>query len=376
MSLIQNQDMGTSLPASPTSSSSSSLFAAVDMGTNSFKLLIVNADRSGKFLTLSHLKESILLGLSSTPTTPFALQTLQGFQAILSSHHVIRSHTRCVATAATREAANRNEFVRCVKEKTGLEVEVLSGEEEARLVYLGVLQFLPVFGKSVLVIDIGGGSTEFVVGKGGKVSFGASLKLGHVSLTEKFVKHGLVGQMREYVRLVIRESGVVEKIKECGFEMVVGCSGTVRAIEKAVFCGYAKSDVFGNDNVVLFGECKRDWTWGFTRGVLRVLVERICEGGEEEKVRREGMFKSRSEFIVAGAVLLEEIFEVIGIAEMEVSGYALGEGVIAESLAKVYGGYDLNANGRWRSVVWLTTRFNSKKRMRAAAQCAGIAKVY
>lgn len=253
---------------------------------------------------------------------------------------------------------------------------MLSGEEEARLVYLGVLQFLSVFGKSVLVIDIGGGSTEFVVGKEGKVSFGASLKLGHVSLTDKFVKNGLVGQMREYVRLVIRESGVVEKIKECGFEMVVGCSGTVRAIEKAVFCGYAKSDVFENDNVVLFGECKRDWAWRFTREELRGVVERICEGGEKEKVRRDGMFKSRSEFIVAGAVLLEEIFEVIGIEEMEVSGYALGEGVIAESLAKVYGNYDLNANARWRSVVWLATRFNSKKRMRAAAQCAGIAKVY
>jgi exopolyphosphatase/pppGpp-phosphohydrolase len=368
--------MGTSLPPSPTSSSSSSLFAAVDMGTNSFKLLIVHANTSGKFLTLSHLKESVVLGLSSAPTSPLALQTLQGFQAILSSHHVIPNHTRCVATAATREAANRNEFVRCVKEKTGLEVEVLSGEEEARLVYLGVLQFLSVFGKSVLVIDIGGGSTEFVVGKEGKVSFRASLKLGHVSLTDKFVKNGLVGQMREYVRLVIRESGVVEKIKECGFEMVVGCSGTVRAIEKAVFCGYAKSDVFENDNVVLFGECKRDWAWRFTREELRGVVERICEGGEKEKVRRDGMFKSRSEFIVAGAVLLEEIFEVIGIEEMEVSGYALGEGVIAESLAKVYGSYDLNANARWRSVVWLATRFNSKKRMRAAAQCAGIAKVY
>ena len=79
---------------------------------------------------------------------------------------------------------------------------------------------------------------------------------------------------------------------------------------------------------------------------------------------------------MAGAVLLEEIFEVIGIEDMEVSGYALGEGVIAESLGKVYGGYDLNANVRWRSVVQLAMRFNSKKSMRVAAQCAGIAKVY
>lgn len=295
------------------------------------------------------------------------------------SHQVTPTHTRCVATAAIREATNGGELVECVKEKIGLEVEVLSGEEEARLVYLGALQSLPVYDKLVLVIDIGGGSTEFVVGKEGKVCFGASLKLGHVSLTEKFVKNGLVGDMREFIRLVIQESGVVERIKEFGvenLEMVVGCSGTIRAVEKAVFYGYAKGENFENvDNVVLSEEWKRDWR--FSRGELRGVVERLCDdgGGKREKVRRDRFFKRRSEFIVAGAVLLEEIFEVVGIEKMEVSGYALGEGVIAESLSKVYGGYNLNANVRWRSVMQLAMRFNSKKSMRIAAQCAGIAKV-
>lgn len=83
----------------------------------------------------------------------------------------------------------------------------------------------------------------------------------------------------------------------------------------------------------------------------------------------------RSEFIVAGAVLLDEIFELLGIEEMEVSGYGLGEGVVADSLAKVFDGYDLNANARWRSVVRLAMRFNNKKRVKAGAQCASIAKV-
>ncbi|KAM3752505.1 hypothetical protein ACB098_03G024100 [Castanea mollissima] len=375
--------MATTRPNSPPPSS---LFASIDMGTNSFKLLIVRANPSGQFLTLKHHKEPVLLGLNSTPTNPFAisnqshllaLQTLQNFQNLLLSHQVIPDHTRCVATAAIREATNGNELVECVKEKVGLEVEVLSGEEEARLVYKGVLQFLPLVSeKLVLVIDIGGGSTEFVVGKGGKVCFGASLKLGHVNLTEKFVKHGdhNVGDMREFIRLVIEESGVAERIKEFGgVEMVVGCSGTIRAVEKAVFYGYAKSEMFENDNVVLFEEWKRHWR--FSRRELRGVVERLCDGREGEKARRDKFFNRRSEFIVAGAVLLEEIFEVIGIEDMEVSGYALGEGVIAESLGKVYGGYDLNANVRWRSVVQLAMRFNSKKSMRVAAQCAGIAKV-
>ena len=142
--------MATTLPNSPPPSF---LFASIDMGTNSFKLLIVHANPSGQFLTLNHHKEPVLLGLNSIPTNPFAisnqpqllaLQTLQNFQNLLLSQQVIPDHTRCVATAAICEAANGNELVECVKEKIGLEVEVLSGEEEARLVYKGELQFLPL----------------------------------------------------------------------------------------------------------------------------------------------------------------------------------------------------------------------------------------
>ncbi|GAY54397.1 hypothetical protein CUMW_156410 [Citrus unshiu] len=153
--------------------------------------------------------------------------------------------------------------------------------------------------------------------------------------------------MREYVRMVILEFGLVEKVKEGGFEVAVGSSGTIRAIEKAVVS---------------------EGTEGH--------FERLCCGGdgEVERVRRERFFKRRSEFIVAGAVLLDEIFELLGIEEMEVSGYGLGEGIVADSLAKVFDGYDLNANARWRSVVRLAMRFNNKKRVKAGAQCASIAK--
>ncbi|KAJ7977881.1 Ppx-GppA phosphatase protein (Exopolyphosphatase) [Quillaja saponaria] len=324
----------------PTSSTASSLFASIDLGTNSFKLLIVRADPSGKFFPIDHLKEPVVLG-RDTVTTPYsisaqsqsrALEALQKFQTILNYHKVNRNRTRCVATAAVREAKNKREFADCIKEKIGMEVEVLAGEEEARLAYLGVLQFLPVYDKLALTVDIGGGSTEFVIGKEGKAIFGTSLKLGHVSLAQMF-HIDKISEMREYIRSVMHESGLVQKVKEHGFEIAVGSSGTIRAIEKAVFHGYARDIV---DKAVLVGECNRDWA--FTRGELR------------------------------------NIFMMLGIEEMEVSEYALGEGVIAETLAKVYGGCVLNANARWRSVLRLAMRFNSKKRMISAAQCAGIAK--
>lgn len=372
--------------------SSSTLYAAIDMGTNSFKMIIIRAYPNGKFFTIDHLREPVVLGrdtttaTSSSTSTPFtlsaqsqliALEALQKFQKTLTSYNISKAQIRCVATAAVREAVNKGEFLKCVSEKIGLEVDVLPGEEEARLVYLGMLQFWPIYDKLVLGVDIGGGSTEFVIGKQGKVVFGASLKLGHVNLTQKFGSNKeSAAHIREHIRLVIQESGLVKKIKDFGFEVVVGSSGTIKAVETAVFNGFVnKSNVLEVSNVVAFGDGRKDWR--LSRGEVKGVVEGLCGGGGEgEKIRREKFFKRRSEFIIAGAVLLEEIFEVLGIEEMEVSGYALAEGVIAESLAKVNGGYDLNANARWSSVVRLAMRFTSKKMMKAAAHSAIIAKVF
>ncbi|CAK9139891.1 unnamed protein product [Ilex paraguariensis] len=370
--------MASNLPAPRTTASPAHLFAAVDMGTNSFKLLIVRADPStGRFLTLDRLKEPVLLG-RDTPSATIssasqlrAIDTLCKFQRVLQSHHIPPSHSHFVATSAVREASNQLEFIGAIHQTLGFEIDVLSGLEEARLIYMGVLQFHPVYSKTVLTIDIGGGSTEFVIGKEGKVLFGSSVKLGHVTLTQNFVNNNGFEKMREHIQCVIQASGLIEKVKEYGIEVVIGSSGTVRALEKAIFFGYAR-DL--GDNV---GDCetyRREWK--FSSAELGILVEKLCgeEGVAGGRVRRERFFKRRSEFIVAGAVLLKEIFGMLGIEEMEVSGCALGEGVISEKLAEFYGGHDLNTNARWRSVVRLATRFNDKIRMKSALVCAGIAK--
>ncbi|CAL5378624.1 unnamed protein product [Camellia sinensis] len=368
--------MATNLPTTvnpPSSSASNNLFAAADMGTNSFKLLIVRADpTTGRFLQLDRLKHPVVLG-RDTPSSAIsaasilrALDSLRKFHHLLLSHHVSPSRTRVVATSAIRDASNQSQFLHTIRQTLGFHVDVLSGEEEARLTYIGVLQFLPVFNQKVLTIDIGGGSTEFVIGKEGDVIFATSLKLGHVILTEEFVKMNEIDRMRDHIRSLIRQSGLIEKVCEHGFELVIGSSGTIRAIEKAVFHRYGQ----GLDNVGLIDGYKRDWR--FSRGELGDLVGKLC--GMEEKFERDGFFKRRSEFIVAGAVLLEEIFGMFGIEEMEVSGYSLGEGVVAEQLAGVFDDYHLNANARWRSVVRLATRFNNNNKIKSAALCAGIAK--
>ncbi|WOH05846.1 hypothetical protein DCAR_0625267 [Daucus carota subsp. sativus] len=340
------------------------LFAAIDMGTNSFKLLVIRADpTTGRFLTVDRLKHPLIHPLSAATTAA----SLRQFKQIIDSKHIPPSNYRIVATSAVRESPDQALLLNHLHQTLGLQVQVLTGQEEALLIYRGIRQFYPVNSKSVLVIDIGGGSTEFVIAESDCVHFSTSLKLGHVTLSQRFGSVDDVASLRDYVRGVVRESGLVEVVKRYGFDVVIGSSGTIKAIEKAVFCRYGSevSDVFAE-----FDEFRREWR--FSKEELRGVVGSLL-GGEVEGVR-DVFFKRRSGFIVAGAVLLEEIFGLLGIEEMEVSGYALGEGVVAEMLAEVFEGYDLNANVRWRSVMQLATRFNNKERMKCAALCAAIAK--
>ncbi|OMP10955.1 Ppx/GppA phosphatase [Corchorus olitorius] len=356
------------------------LFAAIDMGTNAFKLVIVQAHFPGKFLPLLTAKESIVLGRDSSSSTisshsqQLSIKSLNKFNEIIQTHQVPSLHTRCVATSVVREARNKFQFIDSVAESTGFNVEVLSGEQEARFAYMGALQFLPVFDDLALNVDIGGGSTEFAIGSRGKVEFCSSLKLGHVTLTQQNFGDDEVERvlnMREFIRNLVKESGLIEKVKDFGFQVAVGSSGTIRAIERAVFKGYALGFV---DNEALFRECKRDWR--FNRKDLKSVVESLCKGGEGEKARRDAMFKRRSQSIVAGGILLEEIFDLLGIEDMLVSGYGLREGVIADTLANAYGdGYDLNANARFRSLLRLAAGFNGKKKTTSAAECASMARV-
>uniref|UniRef100_A0A803KNT8 Exopolyphosphatase n=1 Tax=Chenopodium quinoa TaxID=63459 RepID=A0A803KNT8_CHEQI len=344
---------------------SQNIFASIDMGTNTFKLLIIHIEpTTAKFTTIYSHSDAVKLGRSSSssslisPDSQFrAIESLKKFQEILRSNNV--TQIRPVGTSAIREAGNRSIFLKEVRENLGFdfEVNVLSGVEEARLIY----------------VDIGGGSTEFVVGEHGEVVYADSLRLGHLMLTQKFGENDLVG-VRDYVRELIEGSKLVGKVKNLGFEVAIGSSGTIRAIEKAIWCGYGCDD--GGREIRVLGEGKRRKWWWFSREELRVLVERLCEGGfsEREKARRDGFFDKRSEFIVAGAILLEEIMELLGISEMEVSRYALGEGVVAEMVSEAFPGLELNANVRWKSVMRLALRFNGNDRMKNGVQCSSIAK--
>src|SRR5437763_789224 len=147
--------------------------AAIDVGTNSIHLVVARIAGEGRFDVITREKEMVRLGSGggdmkrlSVDAIARGVATLQRFKQIAD---ISAAPVRAVATSAVREAENHDEFVRRAREEAGVDVEVISGIEEARLIHLGVLQALPVFDRRLLLCDIGGGSTELLIGERGTV---------------------------------------------------------------------------------------------------------------------------------------------------------------------------------------------------------------
>ena len=169
------------------------VLAAVDLGTNSVHLVVAKVEES-RFEVIEREREMVRLGSSGGDMkrlTPEAMD--RGIAALGRFRQVAEiygARVRAVATSAVREAENQAEFLERAREEAGIDVEVISGFEEARLIHLGVLQAVPVFDRRLLVCDIGGGSTELVVGHTGDVLFSRSLKLGAIRLSQRFFPDG------------------------------------------------------------------------------------------------------------------------------------------------------------------------------------------
>ncbi|MGK9477596.1 Ppx/GppA phosphatase family protein [Melioribacter sp. OK-6-Me] len=306
--------------------------AAIDIGTNSFHLIVVKIKNKGNFEIIDREKEVIRLGEGSStdikkilPTAmKRAVDCLVRFKEIAVSHNAI---IRAVATSAVREAHNSNEFIELVREKTGIEIEVVSGHEEARLIYLGVLKALPIYNSRTLVIDIGGGSTEFVVGLKGHIDFSVSMKLGAVRLSEKFfpdfkLTPSRIEACRRWVEGEIYP--VTNQLKQFRLEKIVGTSGTIMSCGLMINAQKKKS----NDVTIL-----NNFT--FTKSELKDVIDEVLSHSTTEKRKKiKGLDEKRADIIPAGVIILETIFKLLEIKEMTISGYALREGIIIDTLQK------------------------------------------
>jgi len=280
---------------------------------------------SRRFDIITREKATVRLGHGSGEMSELApdaiergIATLRRFRQVADGENAIIT---AVATSAVREAANKDDFIRRARDEAGIDVQVISGAEEARLIHLGVQQAVPIYDRQHLVVDIGGGSTEFILAKAGDTKLGRSLKLGAIRLTDRFfqepsIRGHQVRECRDYVRAYL--APIAREINELGFEVAVGSSGTINAIAAMASARRGREPGRSTNNV------------SFTRQELAGIVDTLLDAHEPELERVPGLDPRRSDIIVAGALLLEQIFEQLGIEEMIASEYALREGVLLD----------------------------------------------
>ncbi|MGH9183764.1 MAG: exopolyphosphatase [Acidimicrobiales bacterium] len=304
--------------------------AAIDIGTNSLHLVVAQAGDGQRFQVVARDKEMARLGSGPGDMKVLEPGAIDRGIAALSRFRQVAdisgAEVRAVATSAVREAENRGDFLERARREARIEVEVISGAEEARLIHLGVLQAVPVFDRRVLVVDIGGGSTELLVGRAGEVLEARSFKLGTIRLTDRFFRHEPVRPdqievCRRHVRAFLQP--VASDFRRHGFEVVVGSSGTILNLAEM-----ARARRGG-------GAARGPGDASVSSAELEAVIASLARAPTVEKrLKIDGLEPKRADIILAGAILLEGVIAELGIDSMVMSDFALREGVILDQLQR------------------------------------------
>jgi exopolyphosphatase/guanosine-5'-triphosphate,3'-diphosphate pyrophosphatase len=301
--------------------------AAIDIGTNSIHLVVARPTGNNRFEILARDKEVVRLGSGSGDMKELHADAVERGVAALGRFRRIAdtfgAEVYAVATSAVREAENRDDFLEAALAKANVGVEVISGVEEARLIHLGVLQAVPVFEQQVLVIDIGGGSTEFIVGRGGDMLAARSLKVGAIRLTERFfrkepVKKKAVDDARKFVKSYLPR--VEHMVADAdGFDVAVGSSGTILNVAEMIRARRGP------------GLVRQIGKTTFAADELADLVDDLASRPRvADRLGVPGLDPRRADIILGGVIVLEQTFKALGIGELVISDYALREGVLLD----------------------------------------------
>jgi exopolyphosphatase/guanosine-5'-triphosphate,3'-diphosphate pyrophosphatase len=305
------------------------VLAALDLGTNSFHMVVARR-AGGGFEVLTREKDMVRLGHGGGEMKhlePDAIErgvaSLRRMKQIADSH---KATVRAVATSAVREAENADEFIRRARREAGIEVEVISGIEEARLIHLGVLQAVPAFEQRLLLVDIGGGSTEVLIGERGETLAARSFKLGAVRLTDRFFPGGdvtpaAVTSCRNYIRSAL--TAFEREVAELGHDVAIASSGTAEAVARMIHAATGAP------------ELRTFNCYEFTKKELAGVVDAVI-GAPTAAARRDlpGLEPARTDIVVAGALVLEGVAATFGISRFTLSEYALREGLLLDTVQR------------------------------------------
>ena len=329
--------------------------AAIDIGSNSVHMIVAGTRDNHSFEILDREKEMVFLGKSVFDQGRLSEEAAaRGLSAILKFHKLAMRHgvsdIRAVATSAVREADNGGEFLYAIAEQTGIVPQVITGAEEARYIYLSVRNAIDLSNRGALILDIGGGSVETIVGDARSMWLGRSLKLGVQRLRAEFGGGAALGK-REKKELEDHVGKVAEKAlleaRAAKFDLAIGTSGTILAL------GQAAHRLKGGE----------PWTNATGHVVsledLRALAERLINVSPAERALIGGIDANRADSIHVGAVLLCTLLELSKQDRITLCEAALREGLVLdylESSADTIRQFDVVKDIRRHSVMELARR--------------------
>ncbi len=304
--------------------------ASIDIGSNTIKLLVARVGSDGTLEPLSREKELVRLGHETFATGRLSAEAIEaGAGAVERLASIARGSgaetIRAVATCAVREAENAEEFVATVRERCGVEVEVISGEEEARLITLAVRSEFPESCDPLFLVDIGGGSTELVVSDGDRVLFAESVELGVVRLAEKYLRTDPISRDdREGLEREIRRrvAPAARRVARAGFKTCAGTSGTVQSMSMVYEAAIRGRDVFPSGHRTL------------PRKGLKKVLALLRHTSLKDKLRVPGLDPKRRDIAFPGGVLLATILKAAGADEVLVGEGGLREGALLDQVAR------------------------------------------
>ena len=298
-------------------------FAAVDLGSNSFHM-IVSRYTNGALQLVDRIREPVRLasglkadGNLSPAARERALNCLAQFGQRLRD--IAPERVRTVATNTLRQMKNPRAFLKLAEAALGCPIEIISGREEGRLTYLGVAHTFAEARKRRLVIDIGGGSTEFILGQGFDVFETESVQMGCVSTTQRYFEGGKVSrkEWREVQqRLSLEFTPFRTHYLERGWKRVIGCSGTLKATA-----------------AILHALGGPEWT--ITRASLDELIERCLAAGDLDKAKLPALSNDRKAVYLGGLAIIDACFRELEVEQMQVCEAALREGLLYDMLGRL-----------------------------------------
>ena len=325
----------------------------VDIGTNAVRLLVVRINPNFSYTIISQEKELVRLGEDEFKDNILKPQAMEraifvcGKFADLARTYGAREIV-AVGTSAIREAQNQTEFLQQLHVRTGINVNIISGEDEARLIWLGVSSGIDIGEQKALFLDLGGGSTEIAIGNQHEYFYVNSLRLGAIRLTTQFIGEGWTGPVKTNVYKQIKSYAcskvrvVKGRVLEYGVRLAFGSSGTIINLAEIANKLYKKS---GNGN----------WTTlTLSRKNLKRLAPILCSLSLEERKKLPAINPHRADIIIAGAAIIEAIMEEFGLEEIKISHRELRDGLLVEYLSNFEGFRELQKSPmRNRSVLHL-----------------------